>query len=611
MKSELIKHLPKGVAILLMAVCLTGMIKILPIPLWPTVFSLTDIDITGIPKTPPKYNLSTSDPLVAAEYKTLLNYVLLTLPERTNQSTNQILFPELSGVIYDYKRYNVILDRAADVEISFVYENAGYRNSLGYFSFDPAHPPTRLDLTTGTSVNKVMVDAIIFPNASFFNAGGSVNGLYTGDTLKITIDAPKLAGYSWNAGKDCTVAGNCTAGIGFFLVADGYQNIVNFSQVSTNGGVRPYPDPNWVFYSLKEMNPETDINLRQHMTLLNVPNTSLFALAFEDMNRSAGSGCDHDFNDAVYRLTVNPIAAFTNKNSIYSAPITNDNDNDGVPNSVDEFPSDSQRASSVWYPSKTGWNTLAYEDMWPSTGDYDMNDLVVNYRYRQILRADGTIKEIEVLYQLTATGAGQHDGFALELTGIPFATQLDYATLKINGATASNISPIQSVLGNTNIYQVFRIFGDAYVSFGLSSTDSRKVNTVKGGVTKPAITYQLNVAFKDTLTKSLFTYTPPYNPFLFKSNSVGEEVHLPGYPPTSGADKSRFNTSDDDSGVKGYYLSKLGHPWALNIPSAWKWPEEAIDIQRAYPDFKAWAESGGVQKPAWYLTPSTNSAYIH
>ncbi|MBT8446639.1 MAG: transglutaminase family protein, partial [Gammaproteobacteria bacterium] len=36
--------------------------------------------------------------------------------------------------------------------------------------------------------------------------------------------------------------------------------------------------------------------------------------------------------------------------------------------------------SSSYYPSADGYVSLAYEDLWPAAGDYDMNDLVVYYR---------------------------------------------------------------------------------------------------------------------------------------------------------------------------------------------------------------------------------------
>lgn len=616
MKRELMKYAPKGIAIFLSALILTGLtlvpgynIKLLPIAVWPTLFPWSSVyyDSTGIPlisASNPNYYLNTTP-----DNTTLLNYVLATLPERTNQSASLSLFPELSSTpigAIDYKRYNVYLDRGADVEISFIYENAGYRNSLGYFTFDPANPPTK---TTPSDLSKnVMIDGIIFPNASLFNSGGNVNGLYTGNTAKISFDAARLTTYPWNAGKDCTVAGNCKLGIGFTLIADGFQ------WSSTNGGVRPSPNPNWVFYSISGMNPEVNTSanpdIQQHMVMLNVPGSSLYALAFEDMSRTSGSGCDHDFNDVVYRLNVNPIVAFTNRDSVYHETVP-DFDKDGVPDAMDEFPNDNQRATSVWYPSKTGWNTLGFEDSWPNAGDYDMNDLVVNYRHRQILRADGLVKEVEIYYQLAAAGAKFHNGFAVELTGLPKGTTpLDYARIKIGSGGAVAITP------QTASNLAFTIFNDSIVELG---TDM--VNTVKGGNSSAVKTYQLNVAFTNPMAKTAFTYPPPYNPFLFRTgSSPAIEVHLPGHTPTSIADISSFGKGDDNSDqtAKRYYVTKAnsatplpaGLPWAIDIPLSWNWPVETKLIVQAYPDFVTWVNSGGAQKTSWYSNPAS-SLYVY
>lgn len=577
MKRNLLAVILKLLTVLLVSLVLTGMTMFtLPKSIWPTVFTWPgQFDTNGIPLTPPLYNDSaSSSPTNNPDF---LNYITATLPEQVNQSANASLFP--TGANNDY--YNIYLNAPAKVELSFVYEGAGYRNSLGYFTFDPANPPQKVAST-------IVVDKIIFPNASLYNSGGSLNGLRTGDTVDLG---------TFNATPDQPI------GIGFTVLADGFQ------YTSTNGGVKPSPDLNWVFYSLSGLNPEKSPSNR-HMVLIKDPKSGLIALGMEDMNREMGS--DQDFNDVLYRVKVTPESAIANIASIYTKPL-GDRDGDGVTDALDEFPDDPERASSTWYPSKTGWNTLAYEDFWPIAGDYDMNDLVLHYRCRQILKADGTVKEIEVLYELVAMGASGHNGFALELTGIPVATQLDYSRLKFNGGAASSISPVQSVLGKLNNNLVFRIFNDAYLAFGMSPDDDVLVNTIKGGVSKPAVTYQLNVAFKNTVAKSAFVYTAPYNPFLFKGNAVAVEIHLPGYAPTSAVDSSRFGTFDDNTSLaaKRYYVSKQGHPWALNLPSTWKWPSERTDILRAYPDLKAWAESGGAQKSAWYSTPSAIPATIY
>ena len=54
--------------------------------------------------------------------------------------------------------------------------------------------------------------------------------------------------------------------------------------------------------------------------------------------------------------------------------------------------------------------TVAYEDLYPKRGDYDFNDLVISYRCRVDLNADGDVVQLSREAYLRARGAGYvHD----------------------------------------------------------------------------------------------------------------------------------------------------------------------------------------------------------
>ncbi len=69
-----------------------------------------------------------------------------------------------------------------------------------------------------------------------------------------------------------------------------------------------------------------------------------------------------------------------NPEGIGGTPPPVDTDGDGIANTLDMYPNDATRAFDNYYPSKTVFGTLAFEDLWPGKGDYDMNDLVVDYQ---------------------------------------------------------------------------------------------------------------------------------------------------------------------------------------------------------------------------------------
>jgi hypothetical protein len=56
-----------------------------------------------------------------------------------------------------------------------------------------------------------------------------------------------------------------------------------------------------------------------------------------------------------------------------------DTDGDGIQDQDDAFPYPAV-AFELFTPSKYGTGTIAFEDLWPSYGDYDFNDVALNYQ---------------------------------------------------------------------------------------------------------------------------------------------------------------------------------------------------------------------------------------
>ena len=167
---------------------------------------------------------------------------------------------------------DIILTDSAEVWVTFVSEGAGYRNVLGFYTYDISNPPA-----TAPSASDI---TIIFPNVSALGSGG---GLLTGDKVKI---------------------GNFPAqtGIGWVLLANGWNS---WSQSVTSGY--------WQLYSNPDYNPEADSTLRHHNVLLCDTANELIILGFEDIRRDYSS-CDNDFNDAIFYVTANPFTAISLNN---------------------------------------------------------------------------------------------------------------------------------------------------------------------------------------------------------------------------------------------------------------------------------------------------------
>lgn len=258
------------------------------------------------------------------------------------------------------------------------------------------------------------------------------------------------------------------------------------------------------------------------------------------------------------------------------APVV-DADNDGVPDTEDEYPNDPDRAFNIWTPGENKWGTLAFEDLWPGMGDYDFNDMVVNYKFQQITNADNKVVDIKGYFNNVHEGASLVNGFGFEL---PIAANL------VNNVTGFNITDNAVTLsangteaGQTNAVIIVFDNGDA------------NLNTLR----------TVTINFTAPITQTIVG-DAPYNPFLIKDQDRAYEVHLPDHTPTTLANSNILGTSHDNSiPAQGrYYKTQSNLPWAINIPVEFVWPKEKVEILNGYLKFREWAESGGSLFSDWY-----------
>jgi hypothetical protein len=224
--------------------------------------------------------------------------------------------------------------KGAEVYVTFLYEGAGYLNTVGYYVYnlnpntdaDPSGAilhtvPTKwngakwIPMTYGDRNNvdinnkSVLKKTIIFPNASLPNwansngsnrmAGGG--NLLPGSKVKILYDPSNPSSVFPN-----------NVGIGFFLIPNGYSG----GNVNNNAE-RVHTD-----------NTFNANNSVQTILLNDLQNTTsnmgTMVISFEDIMRPGG---DSDFNDVMFRVSWTPLTAFDSSNTIIlpaASPITSD-----------------------------------------------------------------------------------------------------------------------------------------------------------------------------------------------------------------------------------------------------------------------------------------------
>ena len=240
--------------------------------------------------------------------------------------------------------------------------------------------------------------------------------------------------------------------------------------------------------------------------------------------------------------------------------------------------------------STTG--VYAFEDKWPSKGDYDLNDAVINAKHEKEFNDKGKIVK-ETFYLTTYQNY-------VELTS-GLALTLD-TKVTPKSVAMKKIAPESADAEVTT----FTKDGDVYYL-----TDN-----IKGEI---GSTYILELTYSSPLTSS--DEMASIKPFIYRSegNNLNWEVHIPMEAPTARMDYSYFRKDDDCSDyihhLQQYFVRQGNYPFAFYLKNAdidafketiLKRENESIPIDQFFPGFIDWSTSGGTTNQDWYLRPELN-----
>ena len=282
-----------------------------------------------------------------------------------------------------------------------------------------------------------------------------------------------------------------------------------------------------------------------------------------------------------------------------------DADGDGVQDSDDHYPNDATRAYNNYFPSSEKFGTLAFEDTWPSKGDFDMNDLVVNYQINRVTNADNQLVEIKGTFVSRASGAGFHNAFGFQLNNIkPDAVRSvtgnktgnnDVFKFDANGLESNQ--EFANCIVFDDIYRVLK-----YPGKGVFINVSKDAPFVPYDTTKITLTLNPGIALSALNMNDINFYIVAD---VLKSGR-GREIHLIDGVPTSLVDNTYFGKHDDISSGSRYYRTANNLPWGINISEGFDYMTEKISIDKGYNNFIKWAESGGVEFIDWYSAKEGN-----
>jgi len=276
-----------------------------------------------------------------------------------------------------------------------------------------------------------------------------------------------------------------------------------------------------------------------------------------------------------------------------------DTDGDGVADKDDAYPNDSTRAYNNY--SSSDYGTYLFEDNWPTTGDYDFNDLVIGYRYNMVTNSSNKVVELKANLVVRASGATFKNGFGIQLDGISPSS-----VTKVTNSQTQSSSWVNTSSNGTEANQTYAniiVVDDA--SRVLPSTNGNPItNTIVGAPYTTPDTINLTISF---VNNTLTTADIKLNPYLIINQTRSRELHLANRQPTSLA-WNFFGTNDDDSNPSSgrYYVNKSNLPWALDVPATIPYPIEGVNVTKAFLFLANWAQSNGTQNSDWYINNSGN-----
>ncbi len=414
-----------------------------------------------------------------------------------------------------------------------------WNSSLGYYYYkDGDAPKSYNDIkkvftifpNTQTSWNNYDSNGRFYASPRGVTEGTSVQLKFFGEDYKQTEGTAFPKGYR----------------IGFVLACNSWD--YKFTGFSSHSYTNNYKS-----CSTKDLSSKGAAGVDVHTAMFKDRNGNI-AICFEDFKD------DDNFTDVIFALKANPEIK------------------DGIPDV------DPDLNTTI---EKTG--VYAFEDEWPKAGDYDMNDVLVQYTYQKVFNTNNDIlKESFAFKTIFNKSTVFTNGLGFSLTNAKDSDNPEYLIKKEGDSDFSQTTGTDKFIFEDNVILL-----------------TNNVKTNPNAEYKVTRQYGERVSTKNKETIiDVFIYRP----------SKGDsrlEVHCPKQKPTSKVDTSLFGQGDDRSvpGTGPYYISDLEniYPFAFYLSNANINDiaelknfdkNERKAINEIYPKFIDWAKHG--TNADWY-----------
>ena len=434
---------------------------------------------------------------------------------------------------YTDENGNTVTTVSAQVYVTYIGEmGAWLQDGLGYYYYKTGEAPaTRNEAISTLKHYMIIPNTSVAADAPYLgNKVGMVSGYYNygeenapawpNERVQLLFEDPETGEITTQFPPGYT--------IGFFQVSKAHWGSNSCQDETYKVGT----------YRLWYSNEAWNNNNAKHFSALGYKDKILYGV--ED-------GENTSFNDLVFSVEADPSGAIKNPERA----------------EIDVVVPDEDVTESRNY-------TYAYEDIWPTGGDYDLNDVIVEHTrtvtfdsYNYVKRVDDVFKAVQPVGSADYT-----DAFAIQIA----ANQRGNITLPADAIDETDINTIILFSSAKDVRNR---------EFTVTRTFSGKA------LTKPGLENE------------------DINPFII-ANFKGEannrtEVHLPKHKATAKANQSQIGTADD-----AYYTNKDGmHPFALKVPNVNNYHfqpvTEQVSIENEYLQYTKWVESRMQENTSWYL----------
>lgn len=429
---------------------------------------------------------------------------------------------------YQNEQGQIVTVADAELFFTFLTESCWYQNVVGYYYYKTGECPAAPD-----QVKKI----VIFPNASikgnvpYLNwydkvPGGATN--YGSRNAPLETNRKVQLLFQDDQGNLST---KFPAGytIGYFIIADGFK--------CGSKGHDGFIDTDKSFvYSNEEWNKNYQGQKARFISLSAEGGTVVYGV--ED-------GGDSSYEDLLFCIDANPNEAIQDPDRPVIDP-------------------DEPEVSET----ENNYMSFAYEDIWPSGGDYDLNDVIIEYHRSITFNKDNYVSEVKETYEPVQKVGAATNGNAF---AIQYATDQRGEMVLPSGAVDETQTNSIILFPNAMDVRNQKFVITRTFAAGAMKKDALKVGN---SILNPYIIVNYEGAGKDNRT----------------------EVHLPKSKATNLANSDQIGKEAD-----AYYVNKDGkHPFAISIPGIFTPVTETVTIDKEYPDFEKWVESDGKEYTDWY-----------